>query len=88
MAAGAAELHLMADCLNGLMAVTADNLGYPQAAEELIRAGWAYATARTRSLVSSAVEDPAHIGATLACRCGNSSAPSHASLPVRLPGPR
>jgi hypothetical protein len=39
----AAELYLMAGCLNGLMAVTADNLGYAQAAEELIRSGWAYA---------------------------------------------
>jgi hypothetical protein len=38
------ELYLMAGCLNGLMASTANNLGYPQAAEELIRSGWAYAT--------------------------------------------
>jgi hypothetical protein len=35
----------MVGCLNDLMAVPASGLGYPQAAEELIRAGWAYATA-------------------------------------------
>jgi transcriptional regulator with XRE-family HTH domain len=40
----AAELYLMIGCLNGLMACAANNLGYPQSAEELIRAGWAYAT--------------------------------------------
>jgi tetratricopeptide (TPR) repeat protein len=40
----ASELYLMAGCLNGLMASAATNLGYPQAAEELIRSGWAYAT--------------------------------------------
>ena len=38
------ELYLMVGCLNGLMASAANNLGYPQAAEELIRSGWAYAT--------------------------------------------
>jgi hypothetical protein len=40
----ASELYLMTGCLNGLMATAATNLGYPQAAEELIRSGWAYAT--------------------------------------------
>jgi tetratricopeptide (TPR) repeat protein len=40
----ARELYLMVGCLNGLMASAATNLGYPQAAEELIRSGWAYAT--------------------------------------------
>ena len=39
----ASELYLMAGCLNALMASAATNLGYPQAAEELIRSGWAYA---------------------------------------------
>ncbi|MDQ2877106.1 MAG: hypothetical protein M3Y33_20790, partial [Actinomycetota bacterium] len=38
------ELYLLAGCLSGLMATAARNLGYPQAAEELLRAGWAYAT--------------------------------------------
>jgi hypothetical protein len=38
------ELYLMVGCLNGLMASAANNLGYPLAAEELIRSGWAYAT--------------------------------------------
>ena len=38
------DLYLLAGCLNGLMASAATNLGYPQAADELIRAGWAYAT--------------------------------------------
>ena len=38
-----ANLYFLAGCLNGLMGVTANRLGYPDAAEELIRAGWAYA---------------------------------------------
>src|SRR5690242_157783 len=40
----AAELYLLAGCLSALMAAAATNLGYPSAAEELARAGWAYAT--------------------------------------------
>ena len=40
----AAELYLLAGCLSALMAAAAVGLGYPQAAEELTRAGWAYAT--------------------------------------------
>jgi hypothetical protein len=40
----AAELYLLAGCLSALMAAAAVNLGYPQAAGELTRAGWAYAT--------------------------------------------
>ncbi len=40
----AAELYLLAGCLSALMAAAAVSLGYPQAAEELTRAGWAYAT--------------------------------------------
>jgi hypothetical protein len=39
----AAELYLLAGCLSALMAAAAVNLGYPAAAEELTRAGWAYA---------------------------------------------
>jgi hypothetical protein len=40
-----AELYFLVGCLSDLMAVPASGLGYPQAAEELIRAGWAYAAA-------------------------------------------
>src|SRR5436305_4692640 len=40
----AAELYLLAGCLSALMAAAAVNLGYPQEAAELTRAGWAYAT--------------------------------------------
>jgi transcriptional regulator with XRE-family HTH domain len=40
----ATELYLLAGCLSALMAAAAVNLGYPEAAEELTRAGWAYAT--------------------------------------------
>jgi tetratricopeptide (TPR) repeat protein len=36
---------LLLGCLNCLMAAAADDLGYPNASEELIRAGWAYAIA-------------------------------------------
>jgi tetratricopeptide (TPR) repeat protein len=39
------DLYFLLGCLNGLMGVTANRLGYPDAAEELIRAGWAYANA-------------------------------------------
>jgi tetratricopeptide (TPR) repeat protein/transcriptional regulator with XRE-family HTH domain len=40
-----ADLYFILGTLNGLMGVTADRLGYPDSAEELMRAGWAYATA-------------------------------------------
>jgi hypothetical protein len=39
------DLYFLLGCLNGLMGITANRLGYPDAAEELIRAGWAYANA-------------------------------------------
>jgi hypothetical protein len=39
-----ADLYLLAGCLNALMAAAATNLGVPEAAEELTRSGWAYAT--------------------------------------------
>jgi hypothetical protein len=41
----ATTLYFLLGCLNGLMGVSADDLGYPSAAEELWRAGWAYAVA-------------------------------------------
>jgi hypothetical protein len=41
----AAELYLLLGGLNDLMAMAAYDLGYPQAAEELLRAGWVYAIA-------------------------------------------
>ncbi len=40
-----ADLYFLLGCLADLMAAAASDLGYPQAAEELIRSGWAYATA-------------------------------------------
>jgi tetratricopeptide (TPR) repeat protein len=40
-----AELYFLLAVLNCLMAVVTSDLGYPQSAEELVRAGWAYATA-------------------------------------------
>jgi hypothetical protein len=39
-----ADLYFLAGCLCDLMAVAAQGLGYPQAAQELLRSGWAYAT--------------------------------------------
>jgi transcriptional regulator with XRE-family HTH domain len=39
------ELYFLLGTLNGLMALTASDLGHEQSAEELVRAGWAYATA-------------------------------------------
>jgi hypothetical protein len=38
------DLYLLLGALHCLMAVAADYLGYSQAGEELLRAGWAYAT--------------------------------------------
>ncbi|MBV9446422.1 MAG: hypothetical protein JO345_11075 [Streptosporangiaceae bacterium] len=38
-----ASLYFVMGCLGGLMGNTADRLGYPDAAEELVRSGWAYA---------------------------------------------
>ena len=39
------DLYFLLGCLNGLMAIPANQLGYPDAAEELERAGFAYANA-------------------------------------------
>jgi hypothetical protein len=39
------DLYFLLGCLNGLMGITANRLGYPDAAEELNRAGFAYANA-------------------------------------------
>jgi hypothetical protein len=41
--ADTADLYLLLGCLNCLMAAVADDLGYPDSAEELLRAAWAYA---------------------------------------------
>jgi hypothetical protein len=40
-----ADLYFLLGCVNGLMGVNANRLGYPDAAEELLRAGYAYASA-------------------------------------------
>jgi hypothetical protein len=40
-----ADLYFLLGCVNGLMGHDARRLGYPDAAEELLRAGWAYANA-------------------------------------------
>jgi len=40
----AAEIYLLLGCLSDLAAAAAADLGYTPAAEELVRAGWAYAT--------------------------------------------
>ena len=39
------DLYFLLGCVNALMGVNARRLGYPDAAEELLRAGWAYANA-------------------------------------------
>ena len=39
------ELYFLLGCLNGMMGTSAFRLGYADAAEELNRAGWAYASA-------------------------------------------
>jgi tetratricopeptide (TPR) repeat protein len=40
-----ADLYFLLGCIHELMGLAANRLGYPDAAEELIRAGWAYANA-------------------------------------------
>jgi transcriptional regulator with XRE-family HTH domain/tetratricopeptide (TPR) repeat protein len=40
-----ADLYVALGCLNGLIGTIAVRLGYPDAAEELLRSGWAYAGA-------------------------------------------
>jgi tetratricopeptide (TPR) repeat protein len=40
-----ADLYFLLGCVHELMGLAANRLGYPDAAEELIRAGWAYANA-------------------------------------------
>lgn len=40
-----ADLYFLLGCVNGLMGHDARRLGYPDAADELLRAGWAYASA-------------------------------------------
>jgi hypothetical protein len=40
-----ADLYFLLGCLHELMGLAANRLGYPDAGEELIRAGWAYASA-------------------------------------------
>lgn len=39
------DLYFLVATINCLMAIAADDLGFPAAAEELVRAGWAYAVA-------------------------------------------
>jgi len=39
------DLYFLVGCVNALMGLNANQLGYPDAAEELLRAGWAYANA-------------------------------------------
>ena len=39
------DLYFLLGCLSGLMGIAANWLGYPDSAEELNRAGWAYASA-------------------------------------------
>lgn len=38
------DLYFLLACVNGLMGASAKRLGYPDVAEELYRAGWAYAS--------------------------------------------
>jgi transcriptional regulator with XRE-family HTH domain len=40
-----AELYFFLGVINGLMGAAADDLGYPESAEELFRSGWTYAVA-------------------------------------------
>jgi hypothetical protein len=40
-----ADLYFLLGCVHALMGLNANQLGYPDAAEELLRAGWAYAHA-------------------------------------------
>ncbi len=45
------DLYFLLGCVNALMGVNANRLGFPAAAEELLRAGWAYANAIDHNLL-------------------------------------
>jgi hypothetical protein len=56
------DLYFLLGCLNGLMGLNARRLGYPDAAEELTRSGWAYANAIDHNplrgmLLSTVIQD-------------------------------
>jgi transcriptional regulator with XRE-family HTH domain len=56
------DLYFLLGCLNGLMGLAANRLGYPEAGEELIRSGWAYATAIDhRPLLATLRQELAHV---------------------------
>lgn len=56
------DLYFLLGCLNGLMGLAANRLGYPDAGEELIRSGWAYATAIDhRPLLATLRQELAHV---------------------------
>jgi transcriptional regulator with XRE-family HTH domain len=56
------DLHFLLGCLNGLMGVAVNRLGYPDAAEELIRAGWAHANAIDhRPLLAQLRYEPSYV---------------------------
>jgi hypothetical protein len=51
------DLHFALGCLNGLLGVNANRLGYPDAAEELLRAGWAYANTIDHALLKGMLRE-------------------------------
>jgi transcriptional regulator with XRE-family HTH domain len=56
------DLYFLLGVLNGLMGVAADRLGYPDSAEELMRAGWAYAVAIDhRSLLAALRQQQSYV---------------------------
>ena len=68
----ATDLYLLLGCLNDLMAVAAYDLGYPHAAEELIRAGWAYAIAIDHHPLMAAVASATRLRRVLAWQARDS----------------
>jgi hypothetical protein len=57
-----ADLYLLLGGLSLLMGAAADDLGYPQASEELVRAAWAYAVVIDhRPLMANVRADLAHV---------------------------
>jgi hypothetical protein len=52
-----ADLYFLLGCVNGLMGWNANRLGYPDSAEELLRAGYAYANAIEHNALRGMLRD-------------------------------
>ena len=85
--ARAGRLYFLLGCLNGLMGITANRLGYPDAAEELLRAGWAYANVIDHNALRGMLRAEALLRHVLARPVHRQPRPGRRRPAVRLAGP-